>query len=334
VAVPKLNLYTRGISVGDKRLVQLVKQKEGILVYTKRLFDTPAARKTGGDALERLIAQTLAIETESAQEAGAMGYMARAMVQATMPHKRTEALFFERTNGSFALVMTGNAKVGLPYGTIPRLLVSWLTTEAARTKERVLVLGPSLSSFMRELGLTPAGGPNGPITRLKDQMQRTFCAAVSCLYGSKEYQAYMGFTIADRYKLWWDQKSPEEALTWRSEVRLGERFFEEAVSCPVPVDIRVLKALTRSPLALDIYCWLTYRVSYLKRKTAIPWEALQMQFGAGYPLTALVKRNFKREFLQQLRKVHTIYHQANFEVTENSLILLPGKPHVSARPAR
>jgi hypothetical protein len=88
VAVPKLNLYTRGISVGDKRLVQLVKQKEGILVYTKRLFDTPAARKTGGDALERLIAQTLAIETESAQEAGAMGYMARAIraVQCWLSH--------------------------------------------------------------------------------------------------------------------------------------------------------------------------------------------------------------------------------------------------------
>jgi hypothetical protein len=184
---------------------------------------------------------------------------------------------------------------------------------------------------MAQLSLAPTGGRFGTIPRLKDQMQRTFCAAIACLYGSKEYQAYMGFTIADSYKLWWDQKSPEEALTWRSEVRLGERFFEEAVNCPVPVDMRALKALTRSPLALDIYCWLTYRVSYLKRKTAIPWEVLQMQFGAGYPLTALGKRNFKREFLQQLRKVHVLYNQANLEVTEDCLILLPGKPHVSAR---
>jgi hypothetical protein len=30
------------------------------------------------------------------------------------------------------------------------------------------------------------------------------------------------------------------------------------------VDFRALKAL-RSPLALDIYCWLTYRMSYLPR---------------------------------------------------------------------
>lgn len=297
----------------------------------KRPQQQPQRRQKSGSHLERLIAETLAIEEEAAQEAGALGYIARALVQATMPHKRTEATFFQRTNGNFRLVMSANTEVGLPFGTIPRLLVAWLTTEAARTKERVLVLGPSLSSFMAQLDLAPTGGRWGTITRLKDQMQRTFCAAIACLYSAEKHQAYMGFTIADRYRLWWDTKSPEEAVAWRSEVRLGERFFEEAVHCPVPVDIRVLKALTRSPLAIDIYSWLTYRVSYLKHRTAIPWEVLQAQFGAGYPLTALGKRNFKREFLQQLRKVHAIYHQANLEVTEDCLILLPGKPHVSRR---
>jgi hypothetical protein len=296
-----------------------------------KLYKKLQRRQSSSNQLERLIAEALAIEAESAQEAGAIGYMARALVQATMPHKRTEALFFERTNGNFTLVMSANAKVGLPYGTIPRLLVSWLTAEAVRTKERTLVLGPSLTAFMRELGLTPAGGPNGPITRLKNQMQRTFCAAIACLYDCAEYQAYMSFTITDRYRLWWDQKTPEEAVTWRSEVHLGERFFQEAIQCPVPVDIRVLKALTRSPLALDIYCWLTYRLSYLKRQTFIPWEVLQAQFGTGYPFTAQGKAHFKSKFLQQLRKVHAIYHQANFELTEGCLILLPSKPHVPLR---
>ena len=30
-------------------------------------------------------------------------------------------------------------------------------------------------------------------------------------------------------------------------------------------------------MALDLYCWATYRVSYLKRPTEIPWELLKMQ---------------------------------------------------------
>ncbi len=33
----------------------------------------------------------------------------------------------------------------------------------------------------------------------------------------------------------------------------------------VPIDLRALNALKGSPLALDIYSWLTYRMSYLRK---------------------------------------------------------------------
>jgi hypothetical protein len=58
--------------------------------------------------LDRLIQQALAIESEEAREAGALGYMARALVQASMPHSRPEGLVFERTNGAFSRVMMGH----------------------------------------------------------------------------------------------------------------------------------------------------------------------------------------------------------------------------------
>ena len=37
---------------------------------------------------------------------------------------------------------------------------------------------------------------------------------------------------------------------------------------------QVIKA---SPFAIDLYIWLTYRMSYLKTPTLIPWEGLQAQ---------------------------------------------------------
>jgi hypothetical protein len=300
---------------------------------SKQIPPSPRPAKRGSSRLERLISETLAIEAESAQEAGAMGYMARALVQATMPHKRAAGDVFLRQNGNLTLRMMADPRAGLPYGTLPRLLVAWLTTEAARTKERTLTLGPTLSSFMAKLDLTPRGGARGDITRLKDQLRRTFSCAIACLYDAEEYEAYLRLAIADDYILWWDKRRPEE-VTWQSTVTLGERFFAEAAACPVPVDMRALKALTRSPLAIDIYTWLSYRMSYLNRRTAIPWEVLQAQFGAGYPLTPQGKRSFKREFLQQLRKVHVLYPQARFEVTGDCLILRPGKSHIpAARPS-
>ena len=49
------------------------------------------------------------------------------------------------------MTATGNHK--LPFGNLPRLLLAWVSTEAVRTRSRVLVLGSSLSEFMRALGI-------------------------------------------------------------------------------------------------------------------------------------------------------------------------------------
>ena len=50
--------------------------------------------------VEKLIQEALAIESEEALEAGTVGFMARAMVQATMPHKRVKGNEFSRRNGN------------------------------------------------------------------------------------------------------------------------------------------------------------------------------------------------------------------------------------------
>lgn len=66
--------------------------------------------------------------------------------------------------------------------------------------------------------------------------------------------------------------------------------------------MRVLKDLKRSPLAIDIYCWLTYRLSYMRSITIIPWEVLQVQFGSNYATDQQGVRNFKRAFLRELKE--------------------------------
>ena len=119
--------------------------------------------------------------------------MARAMVLATLPHSDPgDVPAWGRRNGKFSLVIQpgytidekgGPRSIGMPYGVIPRLLLCWLTTEAVRTREREIVLGSSLSDFMRKLEmLGPTGGRHGSITRLKVQMLRLFSSSVSCVY--------------------------------------------------------------------------------------------------------------------------------------------------------
>lgn len=278
-------------------------------------------------SVEALITEALAIEAESAQEAGALGFMARAMVQATLPHKKVEGNEFERKNGAFTLSLMAPARIGLPYGTVPRLLLAWLTTEAVRTRSRELELGDSLSGFMRELDMVPTGGRWGSVTRLKEQTRRLFACTVSATYSDAGKVADLGYRLADRTMLWWDTKSPQQAALWHSSVMLTETFYREIIEHPIPVDMRAIKALKKSPLALDAYCWLTYRASYAKKSSLIPWAALAMQFGSDYSRL----RDFKAAFVAELRKVAVVYADVQFDATETGLLVKPSQPHIARR---
>src|SRR6266516_1247777 len=86
--------------------------------------------------ISQLIAESIANEDEDAEKAGVLGFMARALVQACMPHKNIKEQFFKRTNGNYSLVMTAHPDIGLPYGSIPRLELIWITTEAVKRKSR------------------------------------------------------------------------------------------------------------------------------------------------------------------------------------------------------
>ena len=277
--------------------------------------------------LNELITEALAIEARDTKEAGALGFMARALVQATLPHSKQESNEFTRQNGLFTLSILSPEKIGLPFGNIPRLLISWVITEAVRTRQREIILGDSLSQFMAQLDLVPTGGRWGSTTRLKEQMKRLFSSSISCTYDNGENWAIRNVQPVVQANLWWNPKVPEQTTFFESTLTLGEDFFKEVTDHPVPVDMDVIKAIKQSSLAIDIYCWLTYRMSYLRKATTIPWKALQAQFGSNYADSPQGTRDFKRAFLRELRKV-SIFYNVNAEDKKIGLHLRSSSTHV------
>ena len=101
-----------------------------------------------------------------------LGFMARLLALCSLPrHDLDSQLRYIRRNGPYTLYMTAIGNNKLPYGNLPRLLLAWVSTEAVQTQSREIVLGRSLSDFMRALGLEPVGGGR---TRLRNQMRRLF----------------------------------------------------------------------------------------------------------------------------------------------------------------
>ena len=274
-----------------------------------------------------LIDAHLAIEQEDAKSAGSIGFMTRSLAIATLPHKRYEGRVFERKNGDFNLTMMTAHPEGLPFGIVPRMLLTWVCTEAVQTGDRVLNLGSSLAGYLAQLGMHSSGGKRGDITRLKHAMTTLFSSVISCHYDGAEKWALSNVLLADRVE-WWQPQNQDEAGSWQSRLQLSEPFFKECIEHPIPLDMRAMRALGQSPLALDIYVWMTHRMSYLSRRTIIPWVSLQGQFGSNYAADEQGMRDFKRAFLRELKQVLVVYPEAKVSDSASGLVMHPSPPHV------
>ena len=196
---------------------------------------------------------------------------------------------------------------------------------------RVLVLGPSLSGFMRRLCMAPiGGGSRGERTRLRDQMKRLFNAHIQLAYEDKQVSASVNSPVASRTGFWWNERRPGERLGWESKVELGEKFFQEIIQHSVPLDLNILKALKRSSLGIDFYLWLTYRTFTLNRPLRLSWASLYGQFGVN-PAQAGENRTvqaFRADCLRELKKIKMAWPGLNYTTAKGVLILSPSKPAI------
>ena len=286
--------------------------------------DSPQARHhfTQADQVNLLV---------SAREADPdLGFMARTMALCSLPRTNPGNRHqYKRVNGPFKLVMVAGADNKLPYGNLPRLLMAWVCTEAVRTQSRELVLGKSLSKFMRTLGIYNSGGQ--PQTRLRNQMKRLFGCTVSMIYKDDHGEQFVSSLIAERGEFWWNERKPDEPSLWDSKIELGEKFFNEIIRHPVPLDMNTLTALKRCALGLDLYLWLTYRIFTLRTPLRLTWRQVYRQFTAD-PANVEDKniiQMFRRKVLRELKKIKLAWPDLNYTTVPGVLILYPSTPVIA-----
>ena len=287
-----------------------MKRKKNGLVPIEEVFSdlggpVKAIRDASPPALHHFTQADQVNQLVTAREADPdRGFMARTMALCSLPRTNPgNRLQYKRHNGPFTLYMIAGGGNKLPYGNLPRLLLAWVCTEAVRTQSRELVLGKSLSDFMRTLDIY-AGGGNAH-TKLRNQMKRLFGCTVSLIYEDKNGQASVNALIARRTEFWWNERKPDEQTLWESKIELSEDFFNEIIRHPVPLDLNTLTALKRCSLGLDLYLWLAYRTFALRAPLRLSWRQVYRQFGL-HPTKASDKRtvlNFRSKVLRELKKI-------------------------------
>lgn len=297
-------------------------------VVRKRASKTPvvlpsSARSTisASRSLD-LISAALEIENQDAISAGAVGYMPRLLVQTTMPYKDTNSQVYKRENGNVTMTMFSSE--GVPFGSIPRFMTAWIATEAVRTNDTVLDLGKSQNQFLTKLGLRHDGKD---VRRLHEQSKRYFNTLLNIKVDvpTAGQIGYGNILVASDAFLAWNPNRPDQDSLWSSTLTLTSEFKRACTEGAIPIDMRVLNALSRSPLAMDIYMVLTWRVYIARKITTVPWERLQLQFG-GTETQRMT--HFRQGFMRALSQVLEIWKPSISVDKDEGLTIFPGKPHV------
>ena len=260
-----------------------------------------------------------------------LGFMARLLALCSLPRSNPgNRKEYKRVNGPFTLYMVAGGGNKLPFGNLPRLILAWISTEAVRTRSRVLILGPSLAKFMKTLGVYSSGGGNAGI-KLRNQMRRLFGCTVQLSYKEGNEEQFVNSPIAARGKYWWNPNNNSALPGWNSTIVIGEDLFNEIIRHPVPLDMNTLTALKRSTLGLDLYLWLVYRTFALRAPLRLSWQQVYGQFGR-HPDKASDKNTvqmFRRAALRELKKIKLAWTELNYSTAPGVLILHPSTPAIA-----
>lgn len=265
-----------------------------------------------------------------AEEPRDTAWGAKCLVAAALPYRNPKPEQLQngawvRRNGNYTLWVQGGPE-GLPYGSHPRVFMIWLTTEAVRSQSRRIETGKSFLDFCRKVNIDHSRGKRGSGRLFIDQATRLLSSRAAFVTGSfdegRVKKEFLQFT--EGFELFFDTSNVSQTNLFESEILLTEKFYNEITTHSIPLDIRAVAALKQSPLELDIYQWLAYRMNTLKGRTTPTWQQLYEQFGASHNRL----RDFKRDFLKALHSVKQVYEGVKIDQNDNGLILLPSRTPV------
>ncbi len=292
----------------------------------------------GARAMAQSNAQRTAIEAAAAimaEEESRLGITHAGFAMTSLPHKRLDGAVWRRQGGATTLLVESGRDVqsnliGVPYGSMARLILLYLQTEAVRTNNPEVDLGRSMRDWLGRMAVTP-GGKTYQLVR--EQARRiAACRLTFLTVAAGAEQRMNGAFVRGAISMVGVTGEDRQPALWEERVRLDEGFWASLRDHPVPVREEAIRAIgTRSSVAMDIYIWLAYRLHALVKSTPITWAAIQGQFGAGYR----TGRNMRPVFLDALQLALAVYPEAKVDVDEGKgIILHPSAPAVPKQIAR
>jgi hypothetical protein len=257
-----------------------------------------------------------------------IGIMHAGFAVTALPHKATTEREWVRQGAGIKLrIESGkdavDKEVGLPYGSIARMILLYLQTEAVRTNSRTVELGRSMHRWLTDMGI----GTGGNNYRLVREQSRRLSLCKLTFYRASESGTQISNGSFVRDAILPPTGLSDQPTLWTETVTLDEGFYASLLAHPLPVREAAIREIAHRSTAIDIYIWLAYRLHRLEGAIPISWSALHEQFGAGYAAV----RQFRAKFAEPLQLALAAYPEAHVSIDDTGLTLYPSPSPVTPR---
>lgn len=288
------------------------------------------ARSLAQSKADRLAIDAAAIVLS--EEESRLGITHAGFAMTSLPHKAIKEEVWRRDGHRTTLLVESGrdrsgALLGVPYGSIARLILLYLQTEAIKTQSPDVELGPSMKAWLGRLGLSTGGKTYQVVARQAELISGCRLTFFTDHDGAEA--RHNGAFVKNAITLV-GLRDDAQARLWNDHVRLDDGFWQSLRDHPVPVREEALRAIGTRSLAIDIYIWLAYRLHSLTKPTPISWLGIHAQFGAGFRLP----RQIKPTFLEALQLALAVYPEARVDVDASGVMLFPSEPAVARQEAR
>ena len=184
-----------------------------------------------------------------------IGIMHAGFAMTALPHRATVQTIWERHSGDVKVLLesgrtSATEVIGLPYGSVARMILLYLQTEAVRTRSREVELGRSMNTWLNSMGMGN-GGHNYNLVR--EQSRRlSFCRLTFLRVSAKQTFVTNGSFVHDAI-LPSDEADDSQLQFWKPCVRLDEGFYRSLIEHPLPVREAAIRSLGHRSMAIDIY---------------------------------------------------------------------------------
>lgn len=278
-----------------------------------------------------------------------IGYTSKLFVQALFPYRKTdeEKRVIETAQGRIVVYADG----GLPYGKYPRLIMAYIITRAVENAGKLkagkidfeqavrIPLGHSMNHFLQAIGIhgRGTGGKKGTLSIVREQLLRLADARVTVKEDDGVRARGKHTQIMDEWDLWFDARDPNQGSFIESYIKLTPQFFQHIVEAPIPIDLAVLRQLTK-PRSMDIYIWLTVKQFWLSKNNRdsylFTWDMMAQSFATKELITAIDRRNFRNEIKKAIHDLRAVWPNCGIKADLEGVTVTKTSPSVEKKPPR